>query len=980
MAKWVIRSNVSEWYNGAFKSSSIVHITGLLGVGKTAETRHYLKTHVKKIIKWHTCVKSLDIASILGFEGQGVESALLQASKSWNDKTLCVWDDVQLLKPNIQYALIQFLKNESSQAQHILISEENLAHFLGYETPVLVLSGLSLDQVKSYITDESTKWEAETLYQKTKGNLLLLQVGLRTGQFQLNISTSTAGLSSEGQQVLTVLALLPEGISSHQLNHFSWSTEILEELQRKHLVTFDEDRYRVTAFPYQALENFLTTQDLKSAVDLILKNRSHLNLSRFSQWRLLIRAPDSNDSENFPIVEPSEIENIPVDILENDLKLMESLKFKANSKIESQKLRLQLASLIYQGDRKPAMKWLDSLNLTWNERTPEHRLWFIFDTVYWRNRSGEIEKASLTASQMVNSVQIPLKQFLQIEMALPFVEIDPPRALETLQRVQTQLLQIPDSNIRIELQASTEYQLATCYFNQQSYQNSLTHYTHSRDLYESLQKRYFAAFALLNAAWCQYHLRQWQNFENGIQELKSIVVQFGYRYLSVGIDLLEGLLAFENVRESDALRMISLAEHQTRKFNMKKPWQDAALEKAKVLVTSGHFQKAQNLITELKPQIPKNDPRQKIMTVLERYESLTQEDLRDLFPDQSQMNDSFLRKYLRLREITGPEIGELSLRDQLIECEVALKQAARQKQKSDYQSQSLRLGSCLENIQEPRLERVGFYCVQSLLQNSQEEKQHLLEMAELELERIVSDSADKKALNLWIQALRKGEDLKNQKNLKNLPLFTQNRWLYWELLSEENQAAYTLVTPEGSTLSEEQPEQLKTGLTVDETRGEVFWKKKKITEFSKKPVLRQILIRLLEAFPGSLSKPALASSVWGESYSPLVHDSRIYTSVQRIRQLISSSTVENWSLGYRLQPDLDFILIRSTQPQARVEDRTQSLVLQALRKRKNWMKKSELLEATDTTDSTLKRALSALLEENHIERQGAGPAVQYRLK
>lgn len=983
MATWVNRKYVSDWFENSFRTSSIAHLTGLLGVGKTAATRHYLKSQNKlgtEAVKWHTFVKALDITAILGFEGESLESALLQASQSWKIGTVCVWDDVHLLKPNVQYALIQFLKNQDSPAQHVLISEESLTQFLGFEIPTLVLGGLSLDEFKTFMSHETSNMDQETLFQKTRGNLLLIQMGLRTGEFQLNIKSLTSGLSNQAQLMFTTIALLPEGLPLKMIDTLQWNQDVVDELTRRHLMAIDEGRMRISAFSSATLENYLMTQDLSPCLALLSKYQDQLGLSRFSQWRLLLRSQKKIQVENFPVLEPSELENIPIDILESDLKQMSQIEFAPNSAIESQKLRLQLASLIYLGDRKAAMKWLDSTSLEWAPKTPEHRLWFLFDAVYWRNRSNEIEKASTVASQLVNQAQAPLKQFLQIEMALPYVEIDPPRALETLHRVQSQIEKLEEGRVRAELSASAEYQIATCYFNQENFKLAQAHYEKSKIIYEGLKKTYFAAFALLNQAWCHYHLREWQKFESSLEELKKIVLQFGYRYLSVGLDLLEGLLAVENLRESDALRLFSLAEHQTRKFTMRKPWQDAAFEKAKLLTEIGQFGKAMSLISELKPQLSKADTRQKLIEVLEKFESLSQEELRDLFPEGSTSLDAFIRRCLRMREIIPPPVGELSLKDQVLECELGIRQAARARQQSVYHSAVLRLGSALEGVHEPRFERVGYYCVQATLQNSEEEKQHLLEMAELELARVISEASDKRALNAWIECLRKGTSLKVHNDFKNLPHFTQVRWLSWEFVSSETKEAFSLIGPQGTKFSDEPPSPLTSGLTVDETRGDVYWRKKKIAEFSKKPVLRQILIRLLESYPESLSKPALSSSVWGESYSPLVHDSRIYTSVQRIRQLLKADTIENWSLGYRIHPELDFILIRSTQPQARSEDRTQSLILQALKKRKSWMKKAELLEATDSTDSTLKRALSVLLEEGKIERQGAGPAVQYRWK
>ena len=220
------------------------------------------------------------------------------------------------------------------------------------------------------------------------------------------------------------------------------------------------------------------------------------------------------------------------------------------------------------------------------------------------------------------------------------------------------------------------------------------------------------------------------------------------------------------------------------------------------------------------------------------------------------------------------------------------------------------------------------------------------------------------------------------KKQKNQP--PQGKWKNWVFQKSTEGSEYQVITHQNRYSSAEKPEATKTGTSVDETAGEVTFKGKKISEFSKKPILRQILIRLLESHPSSLSKAALAAAVWGEAYSPLVHDSRIYTSVQRIRDLLKPEMIENWEQGYRWNPKMAFQLVKTPFAKTKTEDRIQNLILEALRKRSKtgdgWMKKSELAEAIDTTDSTLKRALAALLEQTLITREGQGPAVKYKWK
>lgn len=54
-----------------------------------------------------------------------------------------------------------------------------------------------------------------------------------------------------------------------------------------------------------------------------------------------------------------------------------------------------------------------------------------------------------------------------------------------------------------------------------------------------------------------------------------------------------------------------------------------------------------------------------------------------------------------------------------------------------------------------------------------------------------------------------------------------------------------------------------------------------------RPVLIKLLHSLLVAYPGSLDKESMTKLVWLENYNPLVHDTRVYTSVRRLRETLN---------------------------------------------------------------------------------------------
>jgi hypothetical protein len=149
-------------------------------------------------------------------------------------------------------------------------------------------------------------------------------------------------------------------------------------------------------------------------------------------------------------------------------------------------------------------------------------------------------------------------------------------------------------------------------------------------------------------------------------------------------------------------------------------------------------------------------------------------------------------------------------------------------------------------------------------------------------------------------------------------------------------------------------------------------------------VLRQILSSLLDHYPNELSKSQLAPVIWGERYSSAQHDPRIYTSIQRLRQLIDTDCIESWKGGYRWTSKVPFALIKTAKGETLSAPRVQTLILQALhnfmKSGLQWATRADLVDATQSSESTVKRELSKLLADGKIQKKGSGPKVFYSLK
>lgn len=973
MNRWLERKDVSNWITSVGSKYRLFHMTGLLGTGKTSLVKHYL-SKVSKKAKWYTCVRVLNISTILGSKSTSLESALEEAVVHWKSYDVVVWDDLHLLKPEIRYLIIQFIKGLDSTTQHILISEENLSLELGFETPFQTLSGFTEDEVAEFLEKNQSKLDAQTIFKKTGGLPLLIQMSLQAGQTQLNPQIWIQNLSLAAQEGLRLLALLPEGLEHSICEKIVADSEAWEELKRKNMVSSIDELSILHPALQPVLEKWAQSLAAQKLAEKLLNEK--LQLSDLTQFRLALTAENPQYFENYIMkITNSDLESLPSTALSH----YQTLIIKTSNNIDKGELlyrlkRLELASHIYLGDRKHALKMIQQ-NLTseYFEDLSEEKTWFGYEAIYWLMRSGQTEVAALPVSQLINRAKSPVRELLTIEQSLPFVNSEPTKAIEILNRSVNSLKNIQDPKIQKNAMAQAHYQLATSYYSMSDFKNSKAHYAESQKKYQEIKKPYFSAFCNLNLAWISYYARQWNEFIQELQELKSITKQFGYQYLAIGVQLLEALAAFEEGRESESIRLISLAESQARRMQIKRAWEDSAFSKAKILITLGQFERAIQIISEIKASNPSGSNAIAHLNILEKINYVGLDELLDTFPFPEKLDDPFwkslfLRKGYKLKNWTP-----VTPREHLLDAELSLSKAQTLQDENLFTQSLMKIEHWLNHFPEPNRERIALFCAKAHQENQAEGKQYWIEMAELEWERWNAPHQSKSSLRQWIDLLKK------QKNLAPHP-----QWKNWIFQKHTVDNDYQILTLQNRFSSTEKPPPAKLGASVDETAGEVFFKGKKILGFSKKPTLRQILIRLLESHPSSLSKAGLAAAVWGETYSPLVHDSRIYTSVQRIKDLFKADIIENWELGYRWNPKIDFQLVRTPFAKIKSEDRIQNLILEALRKRSKtgdgWMKKSELIEAIETTDSTLKRALAALIEQALIVREGQGPAVKYKWK
>ncbi|HWU44713.1 MAG TPA: hypothetical protein VN132_14775, partial [Bdellovibrio sp.] len=363
---------------------------------------------------------------------------------------------------------------------------------------------------------------------------------------------------------------------------------------------------------------------------------------------------------------------------------------------------------------------------------------------------------------------------------------------------------------------------------------------------------------------------------------------------------------------------------------------DILSTKARILNDLGFSARAQDVITEMKSFYEKEPPARLLSLELEMgFRHLPLEDFREEWGRLGRSEDEDVFKVYLLQRGMKPELTD-SLLERTPRGALALKtfavfESQKGKDKDILWRAVADLEALLKKVSEPRMEKIALHCYQAQLHP--QEVQTLLEKAELELARWGSDTQGKWLFELWIKSLRGNVNLFSAENFRKIDISLRERWETWFKTTEKKQGRYVLKTIDGSSSVDKAPSQGHArAVTLIEDLGKVFLNGSLVEDFNRKSVLRQMLALFLEVFPDKLSKANLASALWGEIYSPQIHDARIYTSIQRLRALIDDSAIENWDGGYRWSPGCAFYFYRSQVEEKLGSHRVKTLILESLRK------------------------------------------------
>jgi DNA-binding winged helix-turn-helix (wHTH) protein len=968
----------------ALKFFSVVHVTGLEGVGKTTLIRDFLAQNQLTNF-WISLSNSFTIQEITEEISQQSEQVI-------------ICDNLHYLsKANQQKIIFSAIQN-LTQKKTIFISNEVIEPI--NNEPIVKISGLSreqcLDFFKYYETDYTDK-QVQKIFDRTGGLIGQLKLCLIDPGASGVADPYLKPLSQMARQTIKLIAASTLDLIESELD-----VPAIDELRRRFLVTIEEGgRLQCPQFLKTAIREALSKDELQQKS----KDASRIILARAdtpTPIRLFCALESLDLDQAIKIAENvslNEIEEFSPTHINRLVVLLEVHSPHFSSNKCWMLARIYIHVLILSNRRAEAISVCRLLldKTDWDLFGEESFL-LAYDVIYWLNRSASVRDIEVKRNKMTNLAKRPLLYLFQIEQC--FVQAQQSKstkdAITTLNRIKSEIVKstatAPDyTNILSLAQGNCLFQMGIQYIELQEYVEALSAFENAQHFFEKIGRKYLELFSEFNCCFILFYQNKIQELQERLRNLKLKAQLNGYPYLQSGVSLLMADCYFSNLDPSKAL--IEIEEAIARTDDGMPVNSKAAIAAAKIRIVNelglsdlthslyqqfvNNFEKQMPVLAKtlgLETQI-KFKPANEVLDWLESEDGGEHEGNHlEIYLLQRGINpgDQFLQKF---------ESG--SLREILANLEYNLIKAIKLGEKSEAESAARELLGTLNITKEVLPQKIAGELI--LLSISSENKTIPIERLKTQIEISKSTPDEREFFYEWLRAIEVQHDLSNIKRSGKYSEALLERWSLW--IPENRAKKYSLLTNEGTTSLDTIPSKLPNAeVFLNENQKEVFLNKKIVSDFTKKPILIQILAILMNSAPEHVSKSSLATLLWTERYDPDLHDKRIYTSIQRIRSIMGEKYVDNWKGGYRWAPKVTYALLRTSESTGFKQNRMQNIFLEIIRARSlggidkdRWISKKELVEITETSEATAKRTLAALLQEGLIERSGSGSHVVYML-
>ena len=452
------RIQIIEKVERAFRTGKSIGFLGPKGVGKSTLVKNWIQNKglVKSQIRWITITSLRSMNEILeGSANNSLELVLESFAEKWGVYEYIIWDEIHRLPLNQLSLLISFLKNCWDGPKHLLISDENIS-LLQVELPTVFCDTYSIEETQIYLKNvlkiESLNSEnLQKLWKVTGGLPYLINLWSQVSLGNLDDGSFNGSKNIMEESLLAIFQ--KQDLESLAFVYYRQKVPInetnnLESLYAKFYLLKENGSYTLHSYLKELVEQyFLLEVKKKGATQAILSLKSNAEYDHFLVWwiGISIKEKEISDSECL-LFELKKIEVLPKYDLEKVYEFLGdwlSDTRKNNSSISLRKSRLYLQVGILLGERLASLYKLypfcDQLQLS-DLKIDEEFSNFLYEVIYWSNRTENESKAKSYLAFLQNRVQGHLKYLVQLEIAFPFVSSEPHRALIILNRVHEALV------------------------------------------------------------------------------------------------------------------------------------------------------------------------------------------------------------------------------------------------------------------------------------------------------------------------------------------------------------------------------------------------------------------------------------------------------------------------------------------------------------------------------------------------------------
>lgn len=974
------RKKEQEWLEKALERSSLLCLWGEAGIGKTFLLRHWPQLSAYKV-QWvlhhpyRTFLDTLNFTFECNY--QSLEAFLSGECAQWSQKLL-VWENLHLLP---EASLGIFLGHlQIFSGKHVLMARAPLA--IPIPALKLELGRLTLAEIK-----EMRPNEAQSLFDQSQGHPQKLGELLAQVDLQHSSTRSWEELPPQEKEMLLALQLLARPVKLPFIQQiWNISRECLDTLIQEAFLEFQGN----------ALSS-LRDQGSKILAPAMLSS------VRQKIWQLLSLDPEAGPLERLLhalvlndehlVHQTLQAFPVAVDSLDSyNPKLLRSFleRVRALKKVSVALTHLAARAYFILGERAQSVALLKNYFNQHAQNWDEAHQKLGVEYVQLLCRQENFKEALDFIDQNFAYMGPAERRLLSIEKAVAYLSSGASQRQEgeqILQRLLKDLEAMTDENTKA-VKAQASFQLARAYYHQNQLAQAKQFFLPAARIFKDIGRPYFAAISDFNLAWIALRSGEITELKTIIEELKKTTALYGYAILSSGLELLEAKLLRLNLRADEAL---GLLETSLKRMGEAAPPQvliDIYLEKSRVLDQLGLIHLAQETLAQVERFYVKKDPSPelKILRIKIQCHHLSLEEARDIWSTVEDIpQEDFLREQFLLGLGEEVPLAQAFTSLALVKLSVALSQlmaGLKAEDEDKVVGMLAELDQILLQVPGPLLEKAALRLLEATLTKNEKERASLLSQAKLELARSQADDLVKGPLEAWWLALESGTDPEESLKFKKATLGAREKWqLWWRPFREQEASQLMMISKEGKKAVKDLAQLKKAkGVLLLEDRHEVWFNGKLQHTLIGRHQVRKLLSLLMEAYPAALKKEELATVLWGESYNPLTHDVRLYTAASRLRDFLPENIILNTSEGYQFNGEYNFRLVKA-QKRGAEKHRLETLILETLsafhKNGQSWVGRKVLKESTGASDSSLKRALSKLLGESLIIRQGSGAGVKY---